>query len=101
MTESCDLSKVADQLRRCGDAFLSLADALADKPCGGELCGGEKEEPPLTYVDVRMVLAEKAESGFDDEVRALVMKHGAKRLSKVKPEEYAVLLAEVEALGNG
>ena len=58
----------------------------------------EPEEKPLTLEEVRAVLAEKSRSGHTEEVRELLAKHGADKLSEIDPAEYAALLAEGEAL---
>lgn len=59
----------------------------------------EKPEPkPLTLEQVRAVLAEKSRAGHTAEVRALLLKHGADKLSEVNPAEYPALLADVEVL---
>ena len=58
----------------------------------------EPEEKPLTLEEVRAVLAEKSRSGHTEEVRALLNKHGADKLSEIDPAEYPVLLAEAEVL---
>ena len=58
----------------------------------------EPEEKPLTLEEVRAVLAEKSRSGHTEEVRALLNKHGADKLSEIDPVEYAVLLTEAEVL---
>ena len=56
------------------------------------------EEKPLTLEEVRAVLAEKSRAGHTAEVRALLLKHGADKLSEVNPAEYPALLADVEVL---
>lgn len=53
-----------------------------------------------TLEEVRAVCAEKSRAGFTAEVKAIITKHGADKLSAIKPEEYAAVLAEVEVLGN-
>ena len=58
----------------------------------------EPEEKPLTLEEVRAVLAEKSRSGHTDEVRELLARHGADKLSEIDPAEYAALLAEAEVL---
>ena len=58
----------------------------------------EPEEKPLTLEEVRAVLAEKSRSGHTEEVRGLLAKHGADKLSEINPAEYAALLAEAEVL---
>lgn len=54
----------------------------------------------LTLEEVRAVCAEKSRAGFTAEVKAIITKHGADKLSAIKPEEYAAVLTEVEVLGN-
>ena len=51
-------------------------------------------------LEVRAVCAEKSRAGFTAEVKSIITKHGADKLSAIKPEEYAAVLAEVEVLGN-
>ena len=58
----------------------------------------EPEEKVLTLEEVRAVLAEKSRSGHTEEVRELLNKHGADKLSEIDPAEYAALLAEAEVL---
>ena len=58
----------------------------------------EPEEKVLTLEEVRAVLAEKSRSGHTEEVRELLAKHGADKLSEIGPAEYAALLAEAEVL---
>lgn len=54
----------------------------------------------LTLEEVRAVCAEKSRAGFTAEVKAIITKYGEDKLSAVKPEDYAAVLAEVEVLGN-
>lgn len=59
----------------------------------------EKPEPKsLTLEQVRAALAEKSRAGHTAEVKALLIKHGADKLSDIDPAEYPALLAEVEVL---
>lgn len=58
----------------------------------------EPEEKPLTLEEVRAVLAEKSRAGHTAEVRELLNRHGADKLSEIDPAEYAALLADAEVL---
>ena len=58
----------------------------------------EPEEKPLTLEEVRAVLAEKSRAGHTAEVKELLARHGADKLSEIDPAEYAALLAEAEVL---
>ena len=55
----------------------------------------------MTLPEVRAILAEKSRAGFTAQIKELLLKHGADKLSAVDASEYAVLVAEAEALGNG
>lgn len=55
-------------------------------------------EQTMTLPDVRAVLAEKSRAGHTAEVRELLLKHGAEKLSDIDPAEYPSLLADAEVL---
>ena len=59
-----------------------------------------QEEKPVDRSAVRAKLAELTRLGFSDEVKALLKKHGAERLSAVDDAEFPALMKEAEALGN-
>ena len=96
MTNPIELTTLAGHIRQCGQAFLSIADAL-DAPVP-DVVVAEEPPKPLTFEDVRAVLAEKSENGHTEAVWRMLENRGAFRLSDVDPSEYAELLAEAEAL---
>lgn len=57
-----------------------------------------REEKLMTLAEVRAVLAEKSRAGHTAEVRELLLKHGAEKLSDIDPAEYPSLLADAEVL---
>lgn len=59
-----------------------------------------QEEKPVDRPEVRTKLAELTRLGFSDEVRELLQKHGAERLSAVDDAELPALLKEAEAIGT-
>ena len=59
-----------------------------------------KEEKPIDRSEVRAKLAELTRLGFSDEVKALLQKHGAERLSAVDDAELPALMKEAEALDS-
>ena len=68
----------------------------------------EEDETPVveakkkyTVEEVRRVLAELSRDGFTAQVRELLLKHGAKKLSEVKEDDYESLLKEAGELRNG
>lgn len=58
------------------------------------------EEKKYTLEDVRKALAEKSGAGFTAEVRELLQKHGASKLSGIKESEYAAIMEEVQTIGS-
>ena len=121
------LLDVIEDLRSLADSLQAVADAVADNGTaeseltttkepektgrGGKVAAKntakkdakatakqEPEEKPLTLEEVRAVLAEKSRAGHTEEVRELLNKHGADKLSEIDPAEYAALLAEAEVL---
>lgn len=57
-------------------------------------------EPTLTLEAVRAVLADKSRAGFTAQIRSLLQKYGADKLSGVAPANYKALLADVEGLND-
>ena len=110
------LLDVVSDLRSLADSLQAVADAVAkngqEQPAQATEEQSvqklekknaakqvEKAEPkPLTLEQVRAALAEKSRAGHTAEVKALLIKHGADKLSDIDPAEYPALLAEAEVL---
>ena len=99
------IREVEQAIRELRDAASLLNDTAnwlyelfsADKEHNTDSAETQKQ---LTLEEVRAVCAEKSRAGFTAEVKSIITKHGADKLSVIKPEEYAAVLAEVEVLGN-
>lgn len=97
------MKSVIDDLHACSDYLNGLATELAQM-YGTETPHEEpvKEEAlkkrELKLEDVRAVLADISRIGHTAEVRALIEKYGADRLSKVDPKNYEALLHDAEVL---
>ena len=61
----------------------------------------EERKQLLTLEEVRKVLAEKSRNGHTAEIKALLKKYGADKLSLVDPEKYEDLLKDAEAIQDG
>lgn len=55
-------------------------------------------EETVTIEQVRAVLAEKSQAGLTAQVKTLLESFGANKLSAVKPEDYAAVLADAKKL---
>ena len=108
---------VVSDLRSLADSLQAVAEAMTqDEPEQQEKAAEEKpvqkterkpptkktekpvEKPTLTLEQVRAALAEKSRAGHTAEVRALLLKHGADKLSEIDPAKYPALLADAEVL---
>lgn len=94
-----------EELRNATTAINDAANWLTQQ-FGGESEAAEKAEvpaapakPTLTIEDVRAaVLADKSHAGHTAEIRELLKKYGASKLSFVDPKHYEALLREAEVL---
>lgn len=99
------LHNVITNLYALADSLQMLANTIASKgqettvPAVSTL-PTKQQKPALTLVDVRTVLGEKANAGFSKDVRELLHKYGASKLSAVSPEQYPALLKDAEAIGH-
>lgn len=95
MSKMSELSQVLDKMVSCGENLIQAAKALKDI-----FSSTEEEKKSVSLEDVRAVLAEKSRRGFTEEVKEIISKHGADRLSGIDPSEYESLLSEAEVIGN-
>ena len=99
------MSKMAE-LDAALTALSELTSAMAETIQNvRELLGAEPEPEqapaPKTYTleEVRALLLKKRSDGYRAEVKALLIAHGAERLTDVDPGEYAAMMQEAEAIG--
>ena len=59
-----------------------------------------KTSVAVTLDAVKAVLVEKSRMGFKAEVKALVKKHGADKISALQESQYAAVLKEAEQIGK-
>lgn len=96
------LTKLASELENCGKALLGIAEAMK-APRDEQPAEPNEKEPAkkvLTLEDVRKVAADKSRQGFTDEVRGLIQKYGADKLSGMNPAKYEAFLKELGVLGH-
>jgi len=104
MSKMSELAAEIAELRKCAETIIGIADSFTEMFSSNAEpaeVSNPTAEPVLKLEDVRAVLAEKSRNGFTAEVRALLEKHGAVKLSEIDPQKYKSLLADAEVLGNG
>ncbi|MDD6645994.1 MAG: DNA ligase [Oscillospiraceae bacterium] len=111
MGKTSELSILIDELKTCGETLIGISQGLSELFSGAaenqksdepttvtEEQSKTAEEKVLKLEEVRAVLAEKSRAGFTAQIREILVKHGAEKLSAVNPSEYEALLKEVEVL---
>ena len=106
MGKFSELDLAIKDLRSAAAAINDVANTLAEMFSGDPHTGDDAEpaapaEPTLTLEQVRAVLADKSRNGFTAQIRSLLQKYGAAKLSGIDPKNYEALVAEAEELGNG
>lgn len=84
---AANINEVANTL---AEMFSTTADEAPDTVVPAE--------PRLTLEQVRAVLAGKSRKGHTSEIRTLLQKYGAAKLSGIDPVHYKALLADAEVL---
>ena len=101
MSKTSEMALTIEELRKCAAVISDAANWLAEKFSGDEpVPETAPAEPVLTLEAVRAVLADKSRAGFTAQIRSLLQKYGADKLSGVDPANYEALLADVEGLDN-
>lgn len=100
-----DIRSLADSLQAVATALSQSdqEDAAAPAPAPEAPPAPAPADPPpkaITLEEVRAVLAEKSHDGYTNQVRGLLQKYGAEKLSGVDPKHYAALLKDAEVLGH-
>lgn len=99
MGKFSELDQAIKDLRSAAAAINEVADTLAEMfGTASADEGHDAAAPALTLEQVRAVLAEKSRKGHTAEIRALLQKYGASKLSGVDPANYKALLADAEVL---
>lgn len=100
MSKMSEMAATIEELRNAATAINDAANWLAEQFSGEAEpdASAPLKEPPLTLEAVRAVLADKSRNGHTAEIRSLLQKYGASKLSEIAPAKYKALLADAEAL---
>ena len=98
-------SIVAEGLRGLAKVEGSTKDNAAVKEQKQDAAKAETEsaaeaqqEKPATLEGIRALMAQKTQEGKSKEIKELLQKYGAAKLSAVKPEDYPALMQEAQVL---
>ena len=106
MGKFSELDTAIKDLRTAAATINDAANTLAEMFSGDPHTEDAAEtaayiKTVLTLEQVRAVLADKSRKGFTAQIRSLLQKYGAVKLSGIDPAYYEALLAEVGVLSNG
>lgn len=108
MSKMAEMAQTIEELRTAAASINAAADWLYQQFSGDydeakvtEAPAKKKPKLELKLEDVRAVLAEKSRAGHTAEVRALLKKYGAAKLSEINPANYEALMKDAEVIGNG
>lgn len=109
MSKMAEMAQTIEELRSAAASINAAADWLYQQFSGDDdkqhslksAAKKEKLKPEIKLEDVRAVLAEKSRAGHTAEVRTLLQKYGAEKLSAVDPANYEALMKDAEVIGNG
>ena len=97
-----DLRSLADSVQAVADAMMRSdapddtgQDAAVQAPAHVE-----PKEKPIPLETVRAFLGQKSREGYTAEVRGLLQKYGADKLSGVDPRYYPALMKDAEELSG-
>ena len=126
MSTMSEISALLDEIKSCGNTLISIYDELhnlidskepdEEKPKTKnrkrktkpeeEIQTVSEEQPseetpkPLTFEEIQTAFGMKSRDGYTLEVKALITKFGAKKLSEIDAADYPALMKELEAIGN-
>lgn len=108
MSRMSELSQVLDEMIACGEGMIRAANTIkeifmdTEEP---EKAAPAKTEPKktetktYTFAEVRKAFSAKSHAGYTAQVKALIGKYDAEKLSGVKEEDYPALMADLEVIG--
>ena len=93
------LTGLSEHCKGILDAVQAVREILSGQ-AADEAAEAAPEKKPFTLEEVRAALLEKRKAGYRDEVKALLVRHGAQKLTEINPSEYDALMAEAEVIGT-
>jgi len=101
MSKMSELTAEIAELRKCAETIIGIADSFTEMFSGNDEpanISNPTAEPVFTLEAVRAVMADKSRNGHTAQIRSLLQKYGASKLSEIDPANYKALLAEAEVL---
>lgn len=109
MNKMKEISQALADIAACGEYLTQLANstrelleekAEPDTQSAPKAAEGTQEEQPkkYTFAEVRKAFSAKSHEGYTEQVKALITRYGAEKLSAVKEEDYPAIMKDLEAI---
>lgn len=93
-----DAENLATSIGTLLEALNSDAESRSEDGKETENQNSVDEQKDLNIEEVRRILADKARAGFKEDIRSLLKKYGANKLSEINPAKYQALVDDAEKL---
>lgn len=108
MSKMSEIAMTIEELRNAGAAITDTANYLAqqfsseeaDKQQISESVAKNQPKQELKLEDVRVILSVKSRAGYIANMRELLQKYSASKLSQMNLSNYEALLRDAEMIGN-
>ena len=101
MSKTKDLNMLLDELIKHGEGIVEIAKEMKNLfSAKSDTTVPENKKEPLSFTDLRARLAQRSREGFTAEIKTILRKYGAEKLSAIQPDNYEAVLKEVEALSH-
>lgn len=104
MSKTKLLLDVIEDIKTLGNSLQELVDELSknENQCNKteDISDTKSNKSQVSLVDVRAVLSSKSQAGFTQEVRSILNRFDANKLSEIDPKYYEEILLLAEELSN-
>ena len=103
MAKMSELDAALTELSTQAKAMLDTVQyirTLLSPAAADEAAEQAPKKKPFTLEEVRAALLQKRKEGYGSEVKALLIAHGAEKLTEIDPGQYDSLMADAEAIGQ-
>lgn len=94
------LKETENQLDQAKDTIQSIRELLLSNQDAAPCSGTPERNPVEDKVTIRKMLAKKSAEGYTAQMKSLLHKFGAEKLSDVDPKDYKDLYYSAEGLGQ-
>lgn len=111
MNHTDEISQLLENIIVCSESIAKVCKLLRESTKAAEtpqvietetatadITERKDEINTYTFAEVRKAFSKKSNEGYTEQVRELIGKYGADRLSNVKESDYPALMSELEAI---